>query len=88
LCYSAGVSTVGVRDLRQNASEILRDVEAGRSATVTVAGRPVAQIVPIRAEQWTTWDRVSRVFDSPSDPRWDAERREFAAGDLADPWSR
>lgn len=42
------MSTVGVRELRQNASEILREVEAGEAATVTVAGRPVAQIVPIR----------------------------------------
>ena len=47
------MSTVGVRELRQNASEILREAEAGESATVTVAGRPVARIVPIRAGQWT-----------------------------------
>ena len=47
------MSTVGVRELRQNASEILREAEAGESATVTVAGRPVARIVPIGAEQWT-----------------------------------
>lgn len=82
------MSTVGVRELRQNASEILREVEAGEPATVTVAGRPVAQIVPIRAEQWTTWERVRAVFDSPTDTSWDAERREFGAGDLVDPWSR
>lgn len=77
-----------MRELRQNASEILREVEAGEPATVTVAGRPVAQIVPIRAEQWTTWERVRAVFDSPTDTSWDAERREFGAGDLVDPWSR
>lgn len=82
------MTSVGVRELRQNASEILRDVEAGEATTVTVAGRPVAQIVPIRAQQWTTWDKVSQVFNSPTDPGWDAERREFAAADLADPWSR
>jgi prevent-host-death family protein len=56
------MSTIGVRELRQNASEILREVEAGESATVTVAGRPVAQIVPIRADQWTTWDRIRQVY--------------------------
>lgn len=82
------MSTVGVRELRQNASEILRGVEAGETATVTVAGRPVAQIVPIRGDQWTTWERMSVVFDSPTDQGWDAERREFGTGDLDDPRAR
>lgn len=82
------MSTVGVRELRQNASEILREVEAGEPATVTVAGRPVAQIVPIRAERWTTWERIRSVFESPTDASWDAERREFGSGDLVDPWSK
>lgn len=77
-----------MRELRQNASEILREVEAGEPATVTVAGRPVAQIVPIRAEQWTTWERVHAVFDSPTDAEWDDERREFGAVGLDDPWAR
>lgn len=82
------MTTVGVRELRQNASEILREVEAGESATVTVAGRPVAQIVPIRAERWTTWERIREVFDSPTDAGWDAELREFRDPGLADPWAR
>ncbi len=82
------MSTVGVRELRQNASEILRKVEAGEAATVTVAGRAVAQIVPIRAQQWTTWERIRNVFDSPTDHTWDDERRAFGAPGLEDPWSR
>jgi prevent-host-death family protein len=82
------MTTVGVRELRQNASEILREVEAGEPATVTVAGRAVAQIVPIRAARWTTWERVSSVFDSPTDASWDGERREFGAPGVADPWPR
>jgi len=82
------MGVVGVRELRQNASEILRDVEAGEPVTVTVAGRPVAQIVPIRAERWTRWERIHDVFESPTDPGWDAERREFGALGLDDPWGR
>jgi hypothetical protein len=46
------------------------------------------QIVPIRAEQWTTWERVRAVFDSPTDPGWDSERRDFGAAGLDDPWAR
>ena len=82
------MTTVGVRELRQNASEILREVEAGEPATVTVAGRPVAQIVPIRAERWTTWERIREVFDSPTDSGWDAELREVGAPGFSDPWAR
>ena len=82
------MSTVGVRELRQNASEILRQVEQGEPATVTVAGRPVAQIIPIRADCWTTWERVRAVFDTPTDPAWDTERRDFGAPGLDDPWGR
>jgi prevent-host-death family protein len=38
---------VGVRELRQNASAILRRVEAGESFEVTDRGRPVALLVKI-----------------------------------------
>ena len=88
MCYVGCMSTIGVRELRQNASEILREVEAGEAATVTVAGRPVAQIVPIRAQPWTTWERIRTVFDTPTDAGWDDERRTFGAGDIDDPWTR
>lgn len=74
--------------MRQNASEILREVEAGETATVTVAGRPVAQIVPIRARQWTSWELVRGIFRTPTDAGWDAERREFGSAGLDDPWAR
>lgn len=78
--------TIGVRELRQNASEILREVEAGKSATVTVSGRPVAQIVPISNGCWTTWDRVQAVFTTPSDSTWQGELRQFGATGITDPW--
>jgi prevent-host-death family protein len=37
---------IGVRELRQDASEWLRRVEAGESFEVTSHGRPVALLVP------------------------------------------
>lgn len=39
--------SVGVRELRQRASELLRAVEAGETVEVTDRGRPVAQLVPL-----------------------------------------
>ena len=82
------MSTIGVRELRQSASEILREVEAGHPATVTVAGRPVARLVPLRNAEWTTWERIQEVFDTPTDRTWEDERRAFGAPGLDDPWSR
>ena len=43
------MTTIGVRELRQRASEYLREVEAGRTFEVTARGRPVALLVPLRA---------------------------------------
>lgn len=45
MCY---MRAVGVRELRQRASELLDDVEAtGDSIEITNHGRPVARLVPI-----------------------------------------
>jgi prevent-host-death family protein len=40
------METIGVRELRQNASKYLRRVAAGESFTVTDRGTPVAALVP------------------------------------------
>jgi prevent-host-death family protein len=40
---------VGVRELKQNASAVLRRVIGGESVEVTERGRPVALIVPLPA---------------------------------------
>jgi prevent-host-death family protein len=39
--------TVGIRELRQRASELLRRVEAGETIEVTDRGRPVAVLAPL-----------------------------------------
>jgi prevent-host-death family protein len=39
--------TVGVRELRQRASELLRLVQAGETIEVTDRGRPVALLAPL-----------------------------------------
>jgi len=41
------MTRVGVRELRQNASAVLRRVLAGESIEITQRGRPVAMLVPI-----------------------------------------
>lgn len=41
------MASVGVRELRQRASELLRRVEAGESIEITDRGRPVAVLAPL-----------------------------------------
>lgn len=41
------MTRVGVRELRQNASAVLRRVSEGETVEVTLRGRPVALIVPL-----------------------------------------
>ena len=41
------VRRVGVRELKQNASAVLKSVKAGEAVEVTERGRPVALIVPV-----------------------------------------
>jgi prevent-host-death family protein len=43
------MKAIGVRELRQRASEYLKQVEGGHTIEVTAHGRPVARLVPIRA---------------------------------------
>lgn len=41
------MQTVGVRELRQRASELLRLVEQGHTVRITDRGRPVAVLAPL-----------------------------------------
>ena len=48
--------SIGVRELRQQASRYLREVERGETIEVTDRGRPVALLVPVPAA-----DRLERL---------------------------
>lgn len=41
---------IGIRELRQQASKYLRDVERGEQIEITDRGRPIARLVPIGRE--------------------------------------
>jgi prevent-host-death family protein len=49
--HNEGDWEVSVRELRNHTSEVLRRVEAGEPATVTVDRRPVARLVPLRRSE-------------------------------------
>lgn len=44
------MASIGIRELRQQASKYLRRVEGGETIEVTDRGRPVALLVPIPQE--------------------------------------
>ncbi|QDP98049.1 type II toxin-antitoxin system prevent-host-death family antitoxin [Microlunatus elymi] len=79
---------VGLRELRQNASELVRRVEAGEDITVTVAGRPAVHLVAAAGvtSPWRTWDQVADLFNGPADTAWEHDRERL--DDLPqDPWT-
>lgn len=57
-----------MRNLRQNASDVVRRVEAGERVTVTVSGRPAAQLVPVGGRLWRRYDQVAEVLSGPGAP--------------------
>lgn len=61
------MGTVGVRELKQNASQVLARVEDGETFTVTVAGREVAQLIPTGRPSWIPADHMMAVYDVPVD---------------------
>lgn len=85
MCYRISVEVVGLRELRQNASDLVRRVQEGEEITVTVAGRPGARLVPAVARAWRRWADVAELFAGPADPAWDADR-EAIAQEVRDPW--
>jgi prevent-host-death family protein len=80
------MSTVGLRELRQDASDLVRRVEAGEEITITVAGRPSARLVAARLVQWRAWDEVADLFRGPGDSDWDRDR-DLVDADVRDPWA-
>ncbi len=56
---------VGVRELRQNASVLLRRVASGESIIVTDRGRPVARLSPIVAGQGLSDLRAAGLIREP-----------------------
>lgn len=53
--------TVASRDLRNHTADVLRAVTEGSRVTVTVNGRPVAEIGPVRGTRPTSMTRVDLV---------------------------
>ena len=87
MCYRGDMLTTGLRELRQQASELVRKAEAGETIVVTVSGREVAELGPVQRNKWRSATDIAAIFRGPSDPEW-ADDRDTLDGGLLDPFSR
>ena len=80
------MATIPQKELRNNVGEVLRRAEAGEEITITVSGRPVAQLGPARTRQWVSDSVLAELAKLPPDPTLEEELEAFG-GDLTDPWA-
>jgi len=86
------VVSIPQRELRNNVSDVLRRAESGQRFTITVDGRPVAQLGPIDGpHRLAPASRLAGILaNTPVDERWteDLERQRREDRDSAEePWS-
>jgi prevent-host-death family protein len=79
------MDVVGLRELRQQASELVRRAQEGESVTITVSGRPAARLVPAEPNTWRRFQDIAELFDGPADSDW-AEDLELLDNAVRDPW--
>ncbi len=80
------MATIPQKELRNNVADVLRRAEAGEEFTITVAGRPVAELGPTAKRRWVGPAELKRVFDTPA-PETLAEDLERLPASLGDPFA-
>lgn len=81
--------TIPQRELRNNVTGVLREVEGGATFTITVRGRPVARLGPAEEDgPRTDVDRATleRILSMPVDSDWLREELESTEAPVDDPW--
>ena len=81
------MESIGLRELRQHASEMVRRAEEGEELLVTVAGRPAAVLGPATPTRWRRYEEIAAIFAGPADTAW-ASDRDRVDQTLGDAWSR
>jgi len=86
------MSSVGLRELKQNPSAVVARAEHGETIVITVQGRPVAQIMPLAPvrQRWVPAAELDRIFAEigPDTTGWAAEYATRPEGPIIDPWER
>jgi prevent-host-death family protein len=79
------MATIAQKELRNNVGDVLRRAEAGEEFTITVAGRPVAQLGPAQRRRWVGGADLARVWQTPTPETLEDDLARFPA-ELADPF--
>lgn len=80
------MDSLGLKELRQHASDYVKRAEAGETMLITVSGRPSALIGPAGRQVWHRFEDVADVFATPTDPVGEITRT--LDDSIADPWQR
>jgi toxin FitB len=80
------MATIPQKELRNNVAEILRRAEAGEELTITVAGRPVAQLGPAVQRRWVRGPALQAIWRTPTPRTLEKDLERFPAS-LADPFA-
>jgi prevent-host-death family protein len=80
------VATIPQKELRNNVGEVLRRAEAGEEITITVAGRPVAQLGPTARRRWVGGEQLAQIWKTPAPQGMEADLERFPGG-LVDPFA-
>jgi prevent-host-death family protein len=76
------------KQLRNQVGEILRRAETGEVFTITVSGRPVAELGPLHHDRtWVDSSVLEELASLPSDPTWKRDLERFGGIELRDPWA-
>ena len=78
------MATIPQKELRNNVGDVLRRAEAGEQFTITVAGRPVAELGPQSRRRWLTQREFEAIWRTPP-PR---EPLDDLPAALTDPFAR
>jgi prevent-host-death family protein len=79
------VTTIPQKELRNQVAAVLRRVEAGERLTVTVSGRPVAELSPVHRHRWVSGPALARVWRGPAPRDLDEDLERLDVG-LVDPF--
>jgi prevent-host-death family protein len=80
------MTAIPQKELRNNVGEVLRRAEAGERLTITVAGRPVAELGPTQRRIWRSGPMLERVWQTPA-PRGLEEDLGQLDAELTDPFA-
>ena len=78
--------TIPQKELRNSVGDVLRRAEAGEEFTITVAGRPVAQLGPAQRRRWVSGPALAQVWETPAPQTLEEDLERFPA-DLTDPFA-